>query len=433
LRLNNINIARIFTRMKVFKFGGASVKNADAVRNVAGVLDRFKGEPILIVVSAMGKTTNALEELTAAYFHEDEDNKNRIFNEIKTFHDEIIAGLLKNASSHTYDDIENFFIDLECFLETTPENDFKYNYDQIVSFGEIISTRIVSAYLNEYGINNRWMDARNFISTDNTYQEGKVDWERTPEMISKKLRPIVMKQMVVTQGFIGQSRDHATTTLGREGSDYSAAIFAYGLKAESVTIWKDVAGVMNGDPKIFPDAVKLDELGYSHAIEMAYYGATVIHPKTIQPLQSKNIPLYVKSFLNPDAPGTLVSTVVEKLHVPTYIIKSNQVLFSISSRDFSFIVEENLSRIFSIFASHGVRINLMQNSAISFTVCVDDKGEEIERLRDELAINYSIKTNHKVTLATIMNATESSPNKVTEGKKILIEQKTRSTTQFVLQ
>ncbi len=419
-------------RVKVFKFGGASVKNAEAVRNVATVLDRFKGEPLLIVVSAMGKTTNAMERLASAYFQKEESVKNQIYLEIKQFHQEIIQDLLKNSISHSYDDIENLFIELECLLETEPEFDFSFNYDQIVGYGELFSTRIVSAFLNEYGIKNRWMDARNFISTDNTYREGKVNWDLTATIMDKKLHPIVQKQMVVTQGFIGQAKDYTTTTLGREGSDYSAAIFAFGLKAESVTIWKDVAGVMNGDPKKFEAAIKLDELSYSHAIEMAYYGATVIHPKTIQPLQSKNIPLHVKSFLNPDTAGTLVSNVVEENRIPAFISKSEQFLFSIASRDFSFIVEDNLSRIFSIFASHGVRINLMQNSAISFTVCVDNKGEEINRLKDELSIHYHIRTNQNAELVTIMNYDEASIQSVIKGKEILMEQRTRSTIQFVI-
>jgi aspartate kinase len=418
--------------MKVFKFGGASVKNAEAVKNVANVLAQFKDEQLLIVISAMGKTTNALEKLANAYFVQNESDVLTIYQEIKSFHDEVISGLLKHSSSHTYDDIENLFIELECLLETKPEYDYSYNYDQIVSYGEMLSTKIVSAYLNESGIKNRWMDARNFISTDNTFREGKVDWAITSSLIDKKLRPIVQKQFVITQGFIGQARDHSTTTLGREGSDYSAAIFAYGLHAENVTIWKDVAGVMNGDPKKFPNAVKLDELSYSHAIEMAYYGATVIHPKTIQPLQSRNIPLYVKSFLAPEAAGTLVSTVVESSRIPTFISKQDQYLISISSRDFSFIVEENLSRIFSIFASHGIRMNLMQNSAISFTVCVDDKGEEIDRLRDELSIHYQVRTNTQAELVTVMNYDDQAIQSVTKNREVLMEQRTRSTIQFVI-
>lgn len=341
--------------MKVFKFGGASVKNAEAVKNVAEVLKQFIGDEILVVLSAMGKTTNALEQLAKAYFGGLE-TKNSLYKQVKEFHDEIIQDLLKGSASHTYDDIENLFIELECELETKPGDSFDKVYDQIVSYGELFSSRIVSAYLNEAGIHNRWMDARNFIITDNTYREGKLIWEATGNLIGNKLKSIVKKQMVVTQGFIGKSKENFTVTLGREGSDYSAAIFAYGLDAESVTIWKDVAGVMNADPKKFPEAIKMDAISYPNAIEMAYYGATIIHPKTIQPLQNKHIPLYVKSFVDPQAEGTLVGVEKDKEdHLPTIISKGRQVLISMGSKDFSFIVEDNLSRIFSAFAQHGNR------------------------------------------------------------------------------
>jgi len=418
--------------MKVFKFGGASVKDADAVRNVARVLNQYKNDQLLIVVSAMGKTTNALEKLAVAYDRFEKEEMQAIYKDIKSFHDAIIADLLTNSPSHAYDDIENLFIELECMLETYPEHDRDTTYDQIVSYGEIISTRIVSAYLNEAGIKNRWMDARNFISTDSTYREGKVDWQTTQTMIERKLKPIVQKQIVVTQGFIGQSREHLTTTLGREGSDYSAAIFAFGLNAESVTIWKDVAGVMNADPKKIPDAVKLDALSYTHAIEMAYYGATVIHPKTIQPLKSKNIPLYVKSFINPDAPGTVVNNQVNEERIPVIISKTNQVLISISSRDFSFIVEDNLSKIFSLFAEHQVKINLMQNSAISFSVCVDDSGEKIERLKNDLNIEFNVRSNEALEMYTVMYYDDATLKKLLQGRELLLEQRTRNTIQMVV-
>jgi aspartate kinase len=276
------------------------------------------------------------------------------------------------------------------------------------------------------------MDARNFISTDSTYREGKVDWQTTQTMIERKLKPIVQKQIVVTQGFIGQSREHLTTTLGREGSDYSAAIFAFGLNAESVTIWKDVAGVMNADPKKIPDAVKLDALSYTHAIEMAYYGATVIHPKTIQPLKSKNIPLYVKSFINPDAPGTVVNNQVNEERIPVIISKTNQVLISISSRDFSFIVEDNLSKIFSLFAEHQVKINLMQNSAISFSVCVDDSGEKIERLKNDLNIEFNVRSNEALEMYTVMYYDDATLKQLLQGRELLLEQRTRNTIQMVV-
>ncbi len=418
--------------MKVFKFGGASVKNATAVRNVGEVLNAFEGEELLVVVSAMGKTTNALEQLALAYF-EKKENKNELYKVVKNFHDEIIKDLLRVGSANTYNDIENLFIELECDLETIPDKNFDKVYDQIVSYGEIFSSRILSAYLNEAGIKNRWMDAQNFICTDNTYREGKVDWDITNNLIANKLKPIVKKQMVVTQGFIGKNKDNFTVTLGREGSDYSAAIFAYGLDAENVTIWKDVAGVMNADPKKFADAIKIDAISYPKAIEMAYYGATVIHPKTIQPLQSKHIPLFVKSFIDPSAEGTKVGvSKEEEVHLPTIISKGNQLLLSISSKDFSFIVEDNLSKIFSAFAQHKVKINLMQNSAISFSVCIDSDAKKIAQLIRTLESDYTIKTNEGVELLTISNYSENGFSRFIKDKKLLIEQKTRNTVQLVV-
>jgi aspartate kinase len=418
--------------MKVYKFGGASVKDASAVKNVGNVLANFGGDELLVVVSAMGKTTNGLERLAKAYF-ENKPEKNEIYKEVKQFHDQIIAELLSGSFNHSYDDIENLFIELECELETTPDENFDQVYDQIVSYGEIFSTRIVSTYLNEIGIKNRWMDARNFISTDSNFREGKVDWETTGRLISGKLQPIVKKQMVVTQGFIGKNKENLTVTLGREGSDYSAAIFAFGLNAEQVSIWKDVAGVMNGDPKLFPDAITINALSYPRAIEMAYYGATVIHPKTIQPLQHKGIPLFVKSFLNPEAEGTCVGVEKDKEdHVPTFISKGNQVLISISSKDFSFIVEDKLSKIFELFAKLNIKVNLMQNSAISFSVCINNDEKKIPQLIEALNTDYKVKENQGVELFTISNYDEKSQAQFSAGKKILVEQKTRNTLQWVL-
>ena len=418
--------------MKVFKFGGASVKDADSVKNVASILNTYAGEPLLVVVSAMGKTTNALEQLAHAHYNNDVIAKQRFYKEVKQFHDKVIEGLLEDTNSYAYNDIENLFIELECLIEAESEGSYNFNYDQIVSYGEIFSTRIVSTYLKESGIKNRWIDARNFIHTDSNFREGKVDWDLTSTIINKKLKPIVSKQLVVTQGFIGQNKEHNTVTLGREGSDYSAAIFAYNLSADSVTIWKDVAGVMNGDPKKFPSAVKLDELSYTHAIEMAYYGATVIHPKTIQPLQSKNIPLYVRSFVDPSANGTNISNTAKEKFIPTFISKSKQVLLSISSKDFSFIVEDNLSNIFNLFAEHNVKMNLMQNSAISFSVCVDDKENELEKLKSDLKNNYIVKSNNEVELLTVMHQTEDALKQALSNKTVLLEQRTRATVQFVL-
>jgi len=417
--------------MKVFKFGGASVKDATAVKNVAKVLSLFKNDQLLIVVSAMGKTTNALEALADAYYKKGK-TKGKIFNKIKAFHNDIIADLLLHKNSNAYDDIENLFIELECIIETKPESSFDCVYDQIVSYGEVFSSRIISTYLNEIGRRNRWMEAQNFIVTDNTFREGKVDWQITTDMIEKKLKPIVLKQMVVTQGFIARSQELKTVTLGREGSDYSAAIFAYGLGAESLTIWKDVDGVMNGDPKKLNNAVKLDALSYSHTIEMAYYGATVIHPKTIQPLQSKNIPLYVKSFINPKVKGTTVGNNAKEKTIPTFISKTNQTLLSISSKDFSFIVEENLSGIFALLAKNRVNINLMQNSAISFSICIDNNPAKIQTLKNDLAQLFEVSSQEGVELLTIMNYTEKAMNDMINKKQILLEQRTKYTVQFVM-
>jgi len=418
--------------MRVFKFGGASVKNAEAVKNVGKVLQAFGGEEVLVVVSAMGKTTNSLELLAQAYY-KNEPSKQELFREVKHFHDEIISGLLITKDSQTYADIENLFIELDCELENVADSNFDKVYDQIVSYGELFSSRILSAYLNESGIKNRWMDAQNFISTDNTYREGKIDWDYTQLLISQKLKPIIKKQMVVTQGFIGKNKDNFTVTLGREGSDYSAAIFAFGLDAEEVTIWKDVAGVMNADPKKYPNAIKIDAISYPSAIEMAYYGATVIHPKTIQPLQSKKIPLYVKSFIEPEAKGTLVGISKELENLPpTIISKSNQVLISISSKDFSFIVEDNLSNIFTVFADLKLKINLMQNSAISFIVCLDNEPQKIEQLMYHLNVNYNLTIKEGLELITISNYSENSLKELSSGKSILIEQKTEKNIQVVI-
>ena len=418
--------------MKVFKFGGASVKDANAVKNVAKVLGGYANDNLLVVISAMGKTTNLLEKLLDAYFNKTDD-KQSTFDDVKEFHNNIINELLPQTQSHAFDEIENIFIELECLLEAEPEHSYDYHYDQIVSYGEMLSTKIVSTYLNEAGLKNRWMDAQNFISTDNTYREGKVNWTLTNEKIAKTLRPIVLKKMVITQGFIGRSNENTAVTLGREGSDYSAAIFAFCLDAESVTIWKDVAGVMNADPKQFAEAVKISGLSYNKAIEMAYYGATVIHPKTIQPLLNKEIPLFVKSFVNPDDEGTTVGVSKEKEDkISTYIFKQNQMLISIASKDFSFIVEENLSSIFSLFAKYGVKINVMQNSAISFTVCVDYKENKCNDLIIDLEQNYKVRTNNDLELLTISNYETAQIDHFTQNKKILMEQRNRRSLQLVL-
>lgn len=424
--------------MKVFKFGGASVKDAEAVRNVAAVLKQFEGENIIVVLSAMGKTTNALEALTDAFFNASGKSET-LLAEVKKYHFDIIEQLFPNKNHPIYDEINNTFVELHWAIEGETTNSYDYEYDQIVSIGEIVSTKIVSAYLSEVGVKNSWKDARDFIQTDNTYREGKVDWEQTKTQVTNslaisfdKLRMTGGGNVVVTQGFIGGTSENFTTTLGREGSDYTAAILAYTTDAESVTIWKDVPGILNADPKWFNDTQKLEQLSYQDAIELAYYGATVIHPKTIKPLQNKKIPLFVKSFIAPDDTGTVINDVQTPLPIPCFIFKVTQVLISISPKDFSFIVEENLSAIFKLFAEHHIKINVMQNSAISFSVCVDNDVQKLPELLKTLQKEYRVLYNEQLELITIRYYNQATIDRVTKDKTTLLEVKSRNTAQLVV-
>ncbi|HRH62124.1 MAG TPA: aspartate kinase [Bacteroidia bacterium] len=416
--------------MRVFKFGGASVKDAAAVKNVAAILRLFPNEKLVVVISAMGKTTNALERITEATF----TNRAAIetlIAEIKKYHYSILEELFEDRSSQVYDEIANAFVELDWATEDEPTMNYDQAYDQIVSVGEIISTKIVSAYLTSVGINNRWQDARDFICTDNTYREGKVDWNAT-EMKAKEKLQFTTENIVVTQGFIGSTSENFTTTLGREGSDYTASIIAYTMNAEDVTIWKDVPGVLNADPKYFEDTVMLSQLSYQDAIELTYYGATVIHPKTIKPLQNKSIPLRVKSFLAPNNQGTVIDSNATHNAVPCFIFKTEQMLISISPKDFSFIVEENLSQLFSVFASCNLKINLMQNSAISFSICVDNNEHKAEQLIEKLKQEYRVLFNEKLELITIRNYDQATIDRVSKGKIVILEQKSRTTIQLVV-
>lgn len=421
--------------MKVFKFGGASVKDAEAVRNVATILKRFSGENIVVVVSAMGKTTNALEVLTDAFFYAS-GKAERILDGVKKYHFDIVEQLFPNKNHPIYDEINNVFVELDWAIEGEPTHSYDYEYDQIVSIGEIVSTKIVSAYLNEAGVKNIWLDARDFIQTDNTYREGKVEWEQTAFAVDRFLDKFEITTekgaIVLTQGFIGGTSENFTTTLGREGSDYTAAIIAYTTDAESVTIWKDVPGILNADPKWFNDTQKLEQLSYQDAIELAYYGATVIHPKTIKPLQNKKIPLYVKSFIAPDEKGTIINEQQSPLPIPCFIFKVNQVLISISPKDFSFILEENLSAIFKLFAEHHIKINVMQNSAISFSVCVDNDTHKLPELIKVLQKEYRVLYNEPLELITVRYYNQATIDRVTVDKTVLLEVKSRYTAQLVV-
>lgn len=417
--------------MDIFKFGGASVKDANGVKNLANIVRDYRKGKLLIVISAMGKITNKLEELTQAFLAQSE-NTHSIFDEIKHFHFNIIEELFEGKSNPVYDDVANTFVEIDWLIEDEADSNPDYIYDQIVSIGEVVSTKIVAAWLNETGSKALWADARNFIQTDNTYREGKVDWDKTNQIIQKDLCPLLEENTVVTQGFIGGTSENYTTTLGREGSDYSAAIFASCVNADALTIWKDVPGVLNADPKWFDETEKIPQLSYHDAIELTYYGATVIHPKTIKPLQNKGIPLFVRSFIQPEGVGTAITKENNPLPVPSFIFKIDQALISIFPKDYSFIIEENLSNIFELFHKHKIKINTMLNSAISFSVSVDDNADKIEKLIRDLASEFTVKYNKGLELVTIRYYNQQTIDRVTVNKEILLEVKSRHTCQMVM-
>lgn len=418
--------------MQVFKFGGASVKDADSIKNVASILKKYAAKPTIVVISAMGKTTNKLEELVKAYFYKEGDTE-QILNELKQFHFNITNELFGADQTNINNEINNVFVELSWAIEEEISSTYNYHYDQMVSMGEILATKIVSAYLNYVKINNKWIDARGIIQTDNSYREGKVDYALSETLVNTLLLPEFKNTgIVVTQGFIGGTSENYTTTLGREGSDYTAALLAYFCNAESVTIWKDVPGVLNADPKFFKNTKKIDELTYHDAIELTYFGASVIHPKTIKPLQNKNIPLYVKSFIKPEEPGTVIKDSDKRNNVTSYIFKTDQILLSIQPKDFSFIAEDNLSTIFSLFSKYNVHANMIQNSAISFSVCTDYDPHKIEPLIQELQDQFKVLYNKDVQLMTIRNYDSDIISKLSENKIVLIEQRSRNTHQMVM-
>jgi aspartate kinase len=414
--------------MRIFKFGGASIKDAEGIKNVNDVLQKVGYEDVLLVVSAMGKTTNALEIVIKNYF----DKSSELYasvQEVKKYHNQILMDLFDDEEADVFFSVNGHFADLEYFLRSNKSPNYNFVYDQIVSYGELISTTILSHFMNAKNIKTNWIDVRNFIKTDNNYRDANVDWELTQKNISKNLK---RKTLNVTQGFLGSDENNFTTTLGREGSDYTAAIFAYCLNAESVTIWKDVPGVMNADPRYFENAILLNQISYREAIELAFYGATVIHPKTLQPLQKKEIPLHVKSFINPLLPGTSVSKGKDlEPHTPCYIVKRDQLLISLSSIDFSFIMEENISEIFALFHQYKMKVSLIQNSAISFSVCVEDKFSNFNDLKNILAKKFKVSYNENVSLYTIRHFNKEAAEMVEKGKTVLLKQISRETMQVV--
>ena len=413
--------------MQVFKFGGASVKDAAGVQNVQQVLTTTGATEKLIVISAMGKTTNAMEEVVGAYFNNKATVPAVIQKSIE-YHQEVLADLFPKGHE-VYDKVKELFGELKGFLAWNKSPKYDFVYDQVVCYGELVSTTIVSAHLTENGVKNTWLDARDLIKTDSSHRDGRVDWEDTQKAIKAA---IDVKALTITQGFIGSDSNNFTTTLGREGSDYTGGIFAYCLGADNLTIWKDVPGVLNGDPRVFENTELLHQISYEEAIELAFYGASVIHPKTLQPLQRKEIPLYVKSFLNPTGKGTAVSkgqTLIPE--VPCYIVKKGQVLISLSSLDFSFMMEDNIGEVFQLLGKYKMKVDLIQNSAISFSVCVDNKFKRLDELVNQLKGKFKVSVTENVSLYTIKHFTPRVLEAFKKDKEILLKQVAQNTVQLV--
>lgn len=412
--------------MQVFKFGGASVKDPNAVKNLSDIVSHYQA-PLIIVVSAMGKTTNALELVLHHYFNQDKQLKFS-YNRVVDFHQKIMEGLFPKGHE-VFNKIGAIFSALDVKLKAEPTMTYNFEYDQIVTFGEILSTTIVSEYLNMSGIDCSWIDIRRILKTDNTYREARVDFEASEKLVSARLKG---KKIYVTQGFVASDENNLTTTLGREGSDYTAALLAYFLNAESVTVWKDVPGVLNADPKWFDDTVKLEKLSYTDAIELAFYGTSVIHPKTIQPLKQKNIPLLVKSFYDHEAQGTQIGDVTYETLIPCFIFKMDQVLLDIYPNDLSFIAEDNLQTIFKVLAEFSLKVNIMQNTAVHFRVCVNNDNTRIPKVVDKLKNDFQVKITSSLELITIRYFDQATIDRVLVNKDLILEQRTKTTIQLLV-
>ncbi|HEV2833302.1 MAG TPA: aspartate kinase [Hanamia sp.] len=419
--------------MEVFKFGGASISNFDRTKNLSKILKNYEGEKILIVISAMGKITNALEKVAEAFFEERNEDALKLFQKIKEYHLTQLKYLITLHWEKATNELQNFFTEVEWLLHDKPVKDYNYYYDQIVCSGELLSSTLISFFLNEERLPNKWIDVRDLIRTDNTFRDAKIDWDFTGKNINEKLLPLFEENdFVITQGFIASTGENESTTLGREGSDYTAAVFAKLTDAESVTIWKDVDGVMNADPKEFKDAIVIEDLSYKEVIEMAYYGAQVIHPKTIKPLQNKNIPLYVKSFLNPWLPGT---TIIEKHShslPPMIVYKHNQSLITLQSLDYSFVEGKPINMLHGILDSLRLKPNLTQNTAISLLICVDDIPEKTEQIALQASEIFEVQIQKNLSLLTVRHYTPEIIKKLSENKEIVLEQRTQETVQLLL-
>jgi aspartate kinase len=416
--------------MRVFKFGGASLKDSDGMKNVTSIIKSFPTTKLVVVVSATGKSTNLLEKVVYGYFHKTGEAE-KYKEEFKSIHLEIASGLFED-SHPIFAHINDLIVEIEWILEDEPHDTYDYIYDQIVSIGEMVSSRIIQAYLEQEQVKSCWLDARSVIKTDETYREGRIQWDETVKASNTIITPLLDKyQVVVTQGFVGGTWDNQTTTLGREGSDYSAAIISYCLDAENQTIWKDVPGVLNADPRKFENAILIEKLSYREAIEMTYYGASVIHPKTIQPLQRKNIPLLVKSFVNPEGEGTLISGDVDSIYPPVVVLETNQILLQISTRDFSFVAEHHLSEIFKKFADVRIKVNMMQNSAISFSACITNQTDKVDRLLSSLKDQFKVNIDDDLELLTIRHYNDAVLNELKRNRIIILEERLENTVQMV--
>jgi aspartate kinase len=422
-----------FSAMKVFKFGGASINNFERVQNLARILKGYPDEKILIVISAMGKITNALEKVAEEFFSGKKEEALLLFEKIKQNHLTLLKYSVTLQWEKATTELQNFFTEVQWLLHDKPVKDYNYYYDQVVCTGELLSTTILSFYLNEEKIVNKWIDVRDVLRTDDTFRDAVVDWVVTAKNIREKILPLFNEtNLIITQGFIGSTDENESTTLGREGSDYTAAVFANILNAESVTIWKDVEGVMNADPKAFPDAQVISSLSYREVVEMAYYGAQVIHPKTIKPLRNKNIPLYVRCFLDPKLPGTVISNKPVHGLPPIIVLKNNQVLMELNSKDFSFVEEKPISQLHEMFDHIRIRPNLSQNGAVSLVCCLDDQPEKIDQLAAAASEIFDVQLEKNLTLLTVRHYDEATIDRLTRGKTILLEQKTTETIQVLM-
>lgn len=419
--------------MKVFKFGGASVNSIERIKNLGPILREFKEDQLVVIISAMGKTTNALEKVAEAFFEGNKELALSLFQDIKTNHLTLAQELLIKGYSDCDMQLADFFTEIEWLLHDKPVRDYDYYYDQIVCLGELLSTCILSHYLNEAGISNKWVDVRDLIRTDNNFRDANIDWNTSTEKIQGFMNQGIgqSSQIVITQGFIGATDDNESSTLGREGSDYTAAIFANIMGAESLTIWKDVAAVMNADPKAFPDAVKIPVLNYTEVIEMAYYGAQVIHPKTIKPLQNKGIPLFVKCFLDSSLAGTQIHNKQIKDLPPIIVLKSKQVLVTMTTTDFSFVGDHHMQELYRMMESLHLKPNLMQTGAISLMISLDDQPEKINRFAQLASGIFEVQVEKGLSLLTIRHYTNATIEQHLAGKKAVLQQQSRETLQFL--